>query len=201
MKKILHIISSPKGENSYSIKLGNAIVEKITAANPGSTVKINDLTKHPYPHLEEATLNAFFTPSAELTSEHKLALENSNKAIAEIMDADVIVIGAPVWNFGVPSSLKAWVDHISRSGITFTYSENGPKGLVTDKTIYIAMASGAVFSDGPFQSMDFVSTYLKSVLSFLGMTNLSVFRIEGSAYPGQSENALQKGLDSLQILN
>jgi FMN-dependent NADH-azoreductase len=201
MKKILHIISSPKGENSYSIKLGNAIVEKITAANPGSTVKINDLTKHPYPHLEEATLNAFFTPSAELTSEHKLALENSDKAIAEIMDADVIVIGAPVWNFGVPSSLKAWVDHISRSGITFTYSENGPKGLVTDKTIYIAMASGGVFSDGPFQSMDFVSTYLKSVLSFLGMTNLSVFRIEGSAYPGQSENALKKGLDSLQILN
>jgi len=199
MKKILHIISSPKGENSFSIKLGNAIVEKIKTANPGSTVHIKDLTKHPFPHLEEATLAAFYTPAENQTPENKEALKNSDQAIAEIMDADIIVIGAPLWNFGVPSVLKAWIDHIARANVTFKYSEAGPEGLVKDKVVYIAMASGAIYSSGPMQPYDFVSNYLKGLLGFMGMTDLTVFRVEGSAYPGQAESALQKGIDSIVI--
>jgi len=199
MKKILHIISSPKGENSFSIKLGNAIVEKIKAANPGSKVHIKDLTKHPFPHLEEATLAAFYTPAENQTPENKEALKNSDQAIAEIMDADIIVIGAPLWNFGVPSVLKAWIDHIARANVTFKYSEAGPEGLVKDKVVYIAMASGAIYSSGPMQPYDFVSNYLKGLLGFMGMTDLTVFRVEGSAYPGQAESALQKGIDSIVI--
>ncbi|MBE9586925.1 NAD(P)H-dependent oxidoreductase [Mucilaginibacter sp. JRF] len=199
MKKILHIISSPKGENSFSIKLGNAIVDKLQQANPGSTVQVKDLTKTPFPHLEEATLAAFYTPADSQTAESKEALKNSDQAIAEINDADVIVIGAPVWNFGIPSSLKAWIDHIARAGVTFKYSEAGAEGLIKNKEVYVAMASGAVFSSGPYQSFDFVSTYLKGVLGFLGMTNLNIFRVEGSAYPGQAELALQRGIDSIAI--
>jgi len=199
MKKILHIISSPKGDNSSSTKLGNAIVNKIKAAHPGSTILVNDLSTHPFPHLEEATLNAFYTPAADQTPDNKLALKNSDQAINEIMEADFIVISTPLWNFGIPSVLKAWIDHIARANVTFTYSESGVEGLIKNKTAYLAMASGAVFSSGPYQPMDFVSSYLKGILGFLGIKDLSVFRVEGSAYPGQAEIALQKGLDSVRI--
>ncbi len=201
MKKILHIISSPKGENSFSIKLGNAIIDKILAANPGSTVKVNDLSKHPFPHLEEATLAAFYTPVTAQTPESKKALQNSDQAIAEIMEADMIVIGAPLWNFGIPSVLKAWIDHIARANVTFKYSEAGAEGLIKNKIVYIAMASGAIYSSGAYQPFDFVPSYLKSVLGFLGMTNLTVFRVEGSAFPGQAEIALQRGIDNISLVD
>ncbi|EHQ24981.1 FMN-dependent NADH-azoreductase [Mucilaginibacter paludis] len=199
MKKILHIISSPKGENSFSIKLGNAIVDKIKEANPGSTVHVKDLTKHPFPHLEEATLSAFYTPAENHTPENKEAVKNSDQAIAEIKDADIIVIGAPLWNFGIPSVLKAWIDHIARANVTFKYSEAGPEGLIKNKVVYIAMASGAIYSSGPMQAFDFVSPYLKGLLGFMGMTDLTVFRAEGLAYPGQAASALQKGIDSIVL--
>jgi len=199
MKKILHIISSPKGENSFSIRLGNAIVDQVKAADPDSTVRVHDLTKHPFPHLEEATLAAFYTPASEHTAATKAALRHSDEAIAELMAADVIVIGAPLWNFGIPSVLKAWIDHIARAGITFQYSETGAEGLVKGKTVYVAMASGGVYSSGPYQVYDFVPTYLKGVLGFMGMTDLKIFRAEGLAYPGQAEAALQKGLDSIAL--
>jgi FMN-dependent NADH-azoreductase len=199
MKKILHIISSPNGENSFSIKLGNAIIGKLKAANPDSTITVKDLTKNPFPHLEEATLAAFFTPAENHTLEHKEALKNSDQAIAEIKDADIIVIGAPLWNFGVPSVLKAWIDHIARANITFKYDETGVEGLVKNKVVYVAMSSGGIYSDGPMQPYDFVSSYLKSLLGFLGMTDSTIFRVEGSAYPGQAEIALQKGIDSIAL--
>jgi FMN-dependent NADH-azoreductase len=199
MKKILHIISSPKGEHSFSIQLGNAIVEKIQAANPDSIVKVKNLTTNPYPHLEEAALAAFYTPAENQTPEDKAALRHSDQAIAELQDADVIVIGAPLWNFGIPSVLKAWIDHIARAGVTFKYDESGIEGLIKGKTVYVAMASGGIYSSGPMQPLDFVSTYLKGLLGFLGMTNLTVFRVEGSAYPGQAEAALQKGIASIVL--
>jgi FMN-dependent NADH-azoreductase len=199
MKKILHIISSPKGEHSFSIKLGNKIVEKLKAANPGSEVEVHDLTSHPYPHLEEATLAAFYTPADQRTPATLEALKNSDGAIAQLLAADFIVIGAPLWNFSIPSVLKAWIDHIARAGVTFTYSEAGAEGLIKGKKVYVAMASGAIYSSGPYQAMDFASTYLKGLLGFLGMTDLKVFRVEGSAYPGRAEAALQAGFDSIAI--
>ncbi|QEC74661.1 FMN-dependent NADH-azoreductase [Mucilaginibacter ginsenosidivorax] len=199
MKKILHIIASPKGENSFSIRLGNAIIDKLRAADPGSTVQVHDLTKHPFPHLEEATLAAFYTPAAEQTAATRAALQHSDDAIAELMAADVIVIGTPLWNFGIPSVLKAWIDHIARAGITFNYSETGAEGLVKGKTVYVAMASGGVYSSGPYQVYDYVPTYLKGVLGFMGMTDLHVFRAEGLAYPGQAEAALQRGINAIAL--
>ncbi len=199
MKKILHVISSPNGERSFSIKLGNAIVEKLKAAYPGSSVIEHDLTKNPFPHLEEATLEAFFTPAESRTPVHQAALRNSDEAIEELQAADIIVIGAPLWNFGIPSVLKAWIDHIDRVGLTFKYGENGVEGLVKNKQVYVAMAAGAVYSSGPYETYDFVSSYLKAVLGFLGMTDLKVFRVEGSAYPGQAETALQNGINSIEL--
>jgi FMN-dependent NADH-azoreductase len=196
---ILHIISSPRKGESYSIKLGNGLVEKLQAANPGSTVKVHDLASKPFPHLEEAHLQSFFTPAEGRTPEQQEAIRHSDEAIAEIMAADTIVIGAPLYNFGIPSTLKAWIDHIARAGVTFRYTAAGPEGLVKGKKVYVAMSSGGVYSEGPSAGYDFVSPYLKAVLGFLGMTDVTVARVEGTAIPDLQATALEKGLASAGI--
>lgn len=199
MKKILHIISSPKGEESFSIKLGNKIVEKIKATYPGSTVKVNDLVKNQFPHLEEAQITSFFTPPQHRTPENIEAVRNSDRVIAEIMEADILVIGAPFYNFSIHSTLKAWIDHVSRAGVTFRFTETGYEGLVHGKKIYIALASGGIYSEGAMQPYDFCSTYLKAIFGFLGMTDVTVFRVEGTAIPGVQDSALEKAFNSIVV--
>jgi len=182
-----------------SIKLGNAVVEKIQAAYPGSTLHESDLVKKQFPHLEEAHITSFFTPAESRTPENKAAIKHSEEAIKEIQDADIIVIGAPLYNFGIHSALKAWIDHICRAGITFKYDENGPEGLIKGKKVYIAIAAGAVYSEGPMKSFDFVEPYLKTILGFLGMTDIAIFRVEGSSMPGMLDIALEKGINSIIV--
>ncbi|WP_316830458.1 FMN-dependent NADH-azoreductase [Pedobacter aquatilis] len=199
MKKILHIISSPRGEASMSIKLGNAIIDKIKERYPGATVKEKNLVKNQFPHLEESHLAAFFTPAENRSDENLEAIRHSDEAIAEIKDADIIVIGVPFYNFGIHSTLKAWIDHIARAGVTFKYGENGPQGLIEGKKVYLAIASGGIYSDGPMQAYDFASPYLKSVLGFLGMTDVTVFRVEGASIPVIQDTALEKGIECILI--
>lgn len=199
MKKILHIISSPRGGASVSIQLGNAVVSKIQETYPESIVKEKNLAQHPFPHLEEVHLNAFFTPAESRSAENLAAIQHSDEAIAELQDADIIVIGVPFYNFGVPSTLKAWVDHIARAGVTFQYTEQGPQGLITGKKVYLAVASGGIYSDGPMQTYDFATPYLKGVLGFLGMTDVTVFRAEGASIPVVKDTALEKGIESILI--
>ncbi len=197
--KILNIISSPRKGASNSIKLADGIIEKLKQANPDATVKVKDLTSKPFPHLEEAQLNAFFTPADQHTPENKEAIRHSDEAIAEIKDADVIVIGAPVYNFNIPSTLKAWIDHIARAGVTFKYTENGPVGLIEGKKAYIATTSGGVYSDGPYKSADFVPPYLQTILGFLGITDVTLVRAEGFSVPGVQDTALSKALDNFNV--
>jgi len=199
MKKILHIISSPRGAASFSIKLGNAIVEKLKAANLESVIKETNLTKMHFPHLEESHLVSFFTPPENRSPENNAAIKHSDEAIKDIMDADYIVIGAPLYNFGIHSSLKAWIDHIARAGVTFKYDSNGQEGLVKGKKVYIAMSSGGIYSEGMMSGYDFVAPYLKSVLGFLGMTDVTVVRAEGTSLPGIQDTALEKGINSLSL--
>jgi FMN-dependent NADH-azoreductase len=196
---ILNIISSPRKGESFSTKLGNAVIEKLQAANPGSTVKVKDLASKPFPHLEEAHLQSFFTPAEGRSSEQQEAVRHSDEAIAEIMAADAIVIDAPLYNFGIPSTLKAWIDHIARAGVTFRYTAAGPEGLVKGKKVYVAMSSGGVYSEGPSASYDFVAPYLKAVLGFLGMTDVTVFRVEGLAIPDLQPTALDKAVASITL--
>jgi len=199
MKKILHIISSPRAGASVSIQLGNAVVSKIQETYPGSIVKEKNLAQNLFPHLEEAHLNAFFTPAEKRSEENLLAIQHSDEAIAELQEADIIVIGVPFYNFGVPSTLKAWVDHIARAGVTFQYTEQGPQGLITGKKVYLAVASGGIYSDGPMQAYDFATPYLKGVLGFLGMNDVTVFRAEGASIPVVKDTALEKGIESILI--
>jgi len=197
--KILHLISSPRGEASFSIKLGNALVEKLQTANPESTVKVHNLVKHPFPHLEEVHLNSFFTPVESRTPELLEAVKHSDDAIAEIMDANTIIIGVPMYNFSIHSTLKAWIDHIARAGVTFRYTESGPEGLVKNKKVYLAIATGGVYSEGAMKAYDFTEPYLRSVLGFLGMTDITAYRVEGVNMPQFKDNALDKALSSIEI--
>ncbi|MCP9751485.1 FMN-dependent NADH-azoreductase [Ferruginibacter sp. HRS2-29] len=199
MKKILHVISSPRGNASYSIRLGNKIVEKLLAGYPGSTVKEYDLVNVHFPHLEEAHLTSFFTPAEVRTKENLEAVKHSDEAIAAIQEADIIVIGAPMYNFGIHSSLKAWLDHIVRKGITFSVGEKGAEGLIRGKKVYIAMSSGWIYSEGAAKANDFVVPYLTFMLSFIGLSDITVFRIEGVGIPGNEEQAVEKGLSSVVV--
>jgi FMN-dependent NADH-azoreductase len=197
MKKILHIISSPRGEASFSIRLGRSIIEKIVTANPGSTVKENILVNKQFPHLEEAQITSYFTPPENRTSQNLEALHHSDEAIQEILAADILVIGAPMYNFSIPSTLKAWIDHIVRAGITFKYDGNGPKGMVENKKVYLAVASGGIYSEGQMKPYDFVTPYLQSVLGFIGISDITVVRAEGTSIPVIKDLAIEKAVNQI----
>ncbi|WP_158827456.1 FMN-dependent NADH-azoreductase [Mucilaginibacter lacusdianchii] len=199
MKRILHLISSIQGNESYSLKLGQAIVKKAMEKYPDSTVEEVNLNDLDIPHLNPQILQSMFTPGDQLTPEAKESIRYSDEAVKQLLAADIIVIGAPLYNFTIPTTLKAWIDHITRAGVTFGYGENGPVGKVTGKKVYVAMASGGIYSDGPSKGYDFVAPYLKSFLGFLGMTDTKVFRAEGVKVPGIKEHALEKGVASIHI--
>jgi FMN-dependent NADH-azoreductase len=199
MKKILNIVSSVKGQDSFSNKLSNALLERLLAVYPGSTVRTRDLTKKPFPHLEESHFTAFYTPEEKRTEENKEAVEHSDQAIREIVESDILVIGVPLYNFAIPSTLKAWIDHIIRAGVTFHYTDKGsPEGLLKNKKVYLAIASGGVYSEGPMKSSDFTEPYLRKVLGFIGLTDITAFRVEGIFVPGVKETALPKALDRVK---
>ena len=199
MKQILHIISSPRIEVSASRKLGRSVVEKIQEKYPDSLVKERDLTKEPVPFLENVHIDAFFTPAENRTPEQTAISQYSENLISELQEADVIVIESPMYNFSVPATLRAYFDQTSRAGFTFSYGENGPKGLLNNKKLYVAFSSGNIYSEGPYQSYDSNVPYVKNVFGFYGVTDVSVFRAEGLSIPGIMENALEKGIASIVI--
>ena len=194
MKKILHVISSPRGNESISIQLGNAIIAKLQSEYPGSSVKEANLVANPLPHLDGTILAATHGGNGDAE-----ATKRSDEAIQDILDADIIVIGMPLFNFGIPSTLKTWLDNIIRPGIAFNYTAEGPKGLMTGKKVYVAMASGGVYSEGPMKDYDFAAPYLEKVLAFIGMTDVSIVRAEGTKMPALMGNALQKAMESLAV--
>jgi FMN-dependent NADH-azoreductase len=199
-KKILQLNSSIMGEQSYSRKLGNAIVEKIQEKYPESTVEQLDLVESNIPHLTPETFQAMFIPLENQTEETKQKLNLSDKLVKQLFNADIIVIGAPLINRTIHSSLKAWIDHITRRGITFGYSKEGlPIGFVSGKKIYVAMSSGGIYTDEQGRANDFVAPYLQSFLGALGMTDLTVFRAEGLHVAEVQDKALEKGINSIVI--
>jgi FMN-dependent NADH-azoreductase len=199
MTKILHLISSPRGEESFSIKLGNAIIEKLKQRYPDSEVEVNNLVESNVPHVNSGHLRAFFTANESLGAQEIKDIKYSDDAIAQLLNSDIIVVGAPLYNFGIPSTLKAWIDHIARAGKTFWYDETGAHGMVKGKKVYVALSAGAVYSDAPWDAYDFVEPYLTKMLGFLGMTDLTIFRIEGVNIPSIKDNALEKGIESIHL--
>lgn len=199
MKKILHIISSPRGSASVSRKLGNAVVQKIKDKYPNARIRERDLTLDHFPHLEEEQIKSFFTKEELRSPEQQSAVKLSDEVIAELLEADILVVDTSMYNFSVPSRLKAWIDHIARAGHTFRYTDKGPEGLLKNKKLYIAFSGGAVYSEGAYQAFDFNVPYIKAVFSFLGITDISVVRAEGLNIPAIKDQAFQKGVESIVI--
>jgi FMN-dependent NADH-azoreductase len=197
MKKILHIVSSPRGQESNSTRLGTTIIEKLLSQYPGSQVTVNDVVEKRYEPLQEVHVVAYRLPDEQQSPAQRLALRDSDDAVAEMIDADFIVVSVPLYNFAIPAALKSWVDHIVRAGKTFSYQTGKPEGLLKNKKVYLAIASNGVYSDGPMKPMDYAEPYLRFILGFLGITDIITYRIEGSGIPGVMENAVEKGLQSV----
>ncbi len=181
MANILHINSSIRNQGSLSRQLTGEFLAKWQAANPSDVVVERDLAATPVPHLTEHMMGAFFTPADQRSPAQAHTVQVSDELVDELLAADVIVIGAPMYNFSVSSTLKAWIDHVARAGRTFQYDANGVVGLVTGKKVYVVTATGGVYSEGPSQAFDFLATYLRSVLGFMGMTEITFVRAEGLA--------------------
>lgn len=197
--RIFHLISSPRGEASISTKLSSAIVEKLIQANAGTVVTTRNLATEPFPHLEESHIASFFTPAEQYTPELVDAAKKSEEAISQLMEMDVIVIGAPIYNFTIHTALKSWIDHIVRANKTFAFTENGAQGFVTGKKLYIGLSSGGIFTEGPFKPYDFAEPYLRFIFSFIGITDVTIYRAQGLNVPVIGETALQKAIDSIAI--
>lgn len=165
--KLLHLDASSLGQHSVSRELTAAIVAQIAQEHPALDVTYRDLTAHPLPH---------WAPVVDAASE---AAKLGEAVMDEFLAADVVVIGAPMYNFSIPSQLKAWIDRVAVAGKTFGYTENGPKGLVTGKRIIVASSRGGIYSTGPAAGMDFQESYLRTVFGFLGVTDLEFVRAEG----------------------
>ena len=176
--KILQINSSARSAGANSTRLADAVTTRLKAANPGAVVELRDLAAHPHPVLDEAALGALFTPAEQRSPEQAARVALDDALIAQLQSADAIVMGVPMYNFGVPVQLKTWIDAIARAGVTFRYTENGPEGLVKGKKVYVALARGGVYRDTPADSQ---VPYLKGVLGFLGMTDVEFIYAEGLA--------------------
>ena len=177
MTQILLITSSPRLE-SHSTRVARKLAEKL-ASRPGSGLTVRDLARQPLPHIDDSFALARNTPRDVLTSAQKSTLSLSDKLVAELFAADTLIVAAAMINFGIPSSLKAYIDYVVRPGVTFRYGAQGPEGLVKGKKAYLVVARGGVYSQDSTRALNFQDTYLKTALGFIGITDVEVIAVEG----------------------
>jgi FMN-dependent NADH-azoreductase len=193
--KLLHLDSSILGGNSASRKLSAAIVDQFTGATPGLDIISRDLALQPLSHLSGEHLAAAQGAVPESPAIQK-DVAASQAALEEFLAADIVVIGAPMYNFGIPSQLKAWIDRIAVAGKTFRYTAKGPEGLAGNKRVIVAVSRGGLYSAGmPAAAFEHVESYLRGVFGFLGVTDLEIVVAEGLQIgPEQREKAMQGAL-------
>jgi len=191
LKTILLINSSPRGAQSASRALSLYLLERLKAQTGPLNVVERDLSTTPLPFLDLPLLQALDTPEPQRSPEQHQLLSLSDSLVDELLAADWLVLGAPMWNFSSPASVKAWIDLVARAGRTFNYSEAGPQGLVPDKPAFLIKSSGGVFSEGPAKALDFQEPYLKAFLNFIGLKQVTFIRAEGLALPGQYETRME----------
>jgi len=196
--KLLHIDSSILGEASASRELSAAIVQAFSRSMPGLEVVRRDLDADPIPHLDSRLLAAV-RPDIAANATAPGVAETGAAALDEFLDAEIVVIGAPMYNFTIPSQLKAWIDHIIIAGKTFRYSETGAEGLAGGKKVIIASSRGGLYAPGtPQAANDFQERYLRTVLGFIGIEDIDIVRAEGLGFgPEQREAAMRAALASV----
>lgn len=183
---ILQINASARSEGSQSARLAARVVERLREQTSQVALTVRDLAANPHPVLDEAALQALFTPAEQRTPEQAARVALDDALIAEVQAADVLVIGVPMYNFTITSQLKNWFDAIARAKVTFRYTENGPEGLLKGKTVYVALTRGGIYRDTP---TDTQVPYLKTMLGFLGMTDVRFIYAEGL---GLGDEAVEK---------
>lgn len=195
MKKLLHIDTSANLDNSNSRQLTQLFIEGWKASNPEGQVISRDLVKQEIPHLNGTTIAAFYSAPEEHTEEMKAGAQLSQELVDELKSADEIVVGVPMYNFGIPSTLKSYIDHIARAGLTFQYTAEGPKGMIEGKTLTFINTRGGIYEGTP---MDHQAPYLKTFFEFLGFTDIRFVNAEGMAM--NAEEGLAKAKTEVKEL-
>lgn len=173
MTTILRIQSSANLGGSATREIGQRLVDRLRAMHPSARLVERDLARNPVPHIDPAFVDAMFTRPDDG------ALALSNELVAELVASDAIVLEVPMYNFGVPSVLKAWLDHVVRSHRTFELSASGVRGLLEGKRTYLVLGSGAVYEQGPFKPLDHLEPYLRTILGWMGLVDVEVIRVAG----------------------
>lgn len=192
MNTLLQINASLFSNNGQSSRLADKFVAAWQAQNPDGQVVVRDLATDPVPHLDGERFLSFLAKPEERSAQQQAVVDFSDALIAQIKGADAIVIGLPMYNFGIPSTLKAYFDHIARAGVTFRYTENGPVGLLGGKKVYIFAARGGLYAG---TAKDSQTTYVRDFLNFIGLSDVEFVYAEGLNMGEERKNA---ALDSAQ---
>jgi len=188
MSRVLVIESSARKEGSVSRQLTAEFLANWRAAHPDDEIVVRDLANEPVPHLDIELLGGWTKPAGQQSEAEQAALARSERLTGELLGADVLVLAAPMYNFAIPSTLKAWLDHVLRAGVTFKYTENGPQGLLTGKRAFVLTARGGIYSGS---LLDHQEPYLRQALGFIGIHDVSFIHAEGLNMGGDFQ---QKGL-------
>jgi FMN-dependent NADH-azoreductase len=176
MSHVLVIESSARQQGSVSRELTQQFIAKWQSAHPADQIQVRDLAAEPVPHLDATLLGGWMTPSEQQSEAEKAALARSNQLTDELLAADVLVLAAPMYNFAIPSTLKAWLDHVLRAGVTFKYTETGPQGLLTGKRAFVLTARGGIYAGS---GLDHQEPYLRQALAFIGIHDVQFIHAEG----------------------
>lgn len=198
MTTLLQINTSLFAENGQSSQLARHFVETWQGAHPDGRVVVRDLAREPIPHLDATRVAALFSKPEERTPEQQAVLDEANALLAELEAADVIVLGLPLYNFGIPSTLKAYFDHIARAGVSFRYTPNGPEGLLRDRKVYVLAARGGYYQGTP---ADTQTPYVAHFLNFLGIRDIEFVYAEGLNVSAEAkQQALERARGDVERL-
>ncbi len=175
---ILQINASVRGSDSASTQLAKRVIERLQTQHPQAQLQVRDLGQDPHPHLDGQALAALSTPGEQRDAGQHSRVALDDELIAQVQAADILVLGVPMYNFGIPAQLKNWFDAIARAGVTFRYTDEGAQGLLQNKRVYVTLARGGIYRDTP---NDTQVPYLKMMLGFLGMTDIEWIYAEGLA--------------------
>lgn len=176
MKTLLHVKSSVFGDKGQSTQLADRLIKRWLTENPQGRVVVRDLVAEPIPHFDMQAIAALSTEAEQRTLDQQAIVALSNRLVAEVQEADTLVIAAPMYNFAVPSQLKAWFDQVAKNGVTFRYTEQGPEGLLEDRPVYVLATRGGQYRDA---GLDFQIPWVKQILGFMGLKQVEVVYAEG----------------------
>jgi FMN-dependent NADH-azoreductase len=196
MTNILYLKTSPRGDASYSSRVGAHTLDELRKAHPGASVIERDLAGEQLGHIDASYLAALGTPEEKRGETERARIAHADMLIDELLAADTVVISVAMINFAIPSTLKAWIDQVARAGRTFRYVDGKPQGLATGKRVILVQAHGGQYCNTPAQSIDFVTPYLLHMLGFMGMTDVEVIHVEGTIFGEETaEKAVVAGIE------